>query len=104
MGRHSAAASPTLSTRDSPHCRCCGPPPRPAFTPGLQDKLGVGPVSGGQLIVSWSHHGRCRPAEAALTGTAGAAAVNRQLDRALHDIALTRWRMCQSDAIAADRS
>ncbi|MFD6059330.1 hypothetical protein ACFWG4_15080 [Rhodococcus wratislaviensis] len=29
---------------------------------------------------------------------------DRQLDRALHDIALTRWRMCPRDAIAADRS
>ncbi|NDV07768.1 IS110 family transposase [Rhodococcus sp. IEGM 248] len=79
-----------------------------AFAPGLQDKLGVGPVSGGQLIVSWSHHGRCRH-EAAFAA-AGVSPVpassgrthrhrrgrggNRQLNRALHDIVLTRWRMC----------
>jgi len=25
-----------------------------------QNKLGGGPVSGGQLMVSWSHQGRCR--------------------------------------------
>ncbi|GAA4470771.1 IS110 family transposase [Rhodococcus olei] len=79
------------------------------FAPGLQDKLGVGPVSGGQLIVSWSHHGRCRH-EAAFATLAGVSPVpassgrthrhrpgrggDRQLNRALHDIVLTRWRMC----------
>ena len=80
-----------------------------AFAPGLQNKLGVGPVSGGQLIVSWSHHGRCRheAAFAALAGVSPAPASSgrthrhrlnrgsdRRLNRALHDIVLTRWRIC----------
>ena len=30
------------------------------FAPGLLDKLGVGPVSAAQAIVSYSHPGRCR--------------------------------------------
>lgn len=80
-----------------------------AFAPGLQDRLGVGPVSGGQLIVSWSHHGRCRH-EAAFAALAGVSPVpassgrihrhrlnrggDRHLNRALHDIVLTRWPMC----------
>ncbi|RZI92428.1 MAG: IS110 family transposase [Microbacterium sp.] len=77
-----------------------------AFAGGLQNKLGVGPVSGGQLIVSWSHHGRCRH-EAAFAAPAGVSPApagsgrtrlnrggDRQLNRALHDIVLTRWRMC----------
>jgi transposase len=79
------------------------------FAPGLQDRLGVGPVSGGQLIVSWSHRGRCRH-EAAFAALAGVSPVpansgrthrhrlnrggDRHLNRALHDIVLTRWRMC----------
>ncbi|MDV3218950.1 IS110 family transposase [Mycobacterium avium] len=79
------------------------------FAPGLQDRLGVGPVSGGQLIVSWSHQRRCRN-EAAFAALAGVSPVpassgrthrhrlnrggDRQLNRALHDIVLTRWRMC----------
>ncbi|MDV6297472.1 IS110 family RNA-guided transposase [Rhodococcus aetherivorans] len=79
------------------------------FAPGLQDVLGVGPVSGGQLVASWSHHGRCRH-EAAFAALAGVSPVpassgrthrhrlnrggDRQLNRALHDILLTRWRMC----------
>ena len=31
-----------------------------SFAPGLLDKLGVGPVSAAQAIVSFSHPGRCR--------------------------------------------
>lgn len=80
-----------------------------ASAPGLQDGLGVGPVSGGQLIAFWSHHGRSRH-EAAFATLAGASPVpassgrthrhrfnrggDRHLNRALHDIVLTRWRMC----------
>ncbi|WP_425383339.1 transposase [Rhodococcus ruber] len=79
------------------------------FAPGLQDVLGVDPVSGGQLVASWSHHGRCRH-KAAFAALAGVSPVpassgrthrhrlnrggDRQLNRALHDILLTRWRMC----------
>ncbi|WP_096304721.1 IS110 family transposase [Jatrophihabitans sp. GAS493] len=78
-----------------------------SFAPGLLDRPGVGPVSAGQAIVTWSHHGRCRN-DAAFAALAGASPVpassgrtvrhrlnrggDRQLNRALHDIAKTRWR------------
>src|SRR5450631_930416 len=68
---------------------------------------GVGPVSAAQGIVSWSHRGRVR-GDAAFAALAGASPVqassgrtirhrlnrggDRQLNRALHDITLTRWR------------
>jgi transposase len=77
--------------------------------PGLQDRLGVGPVSAAQAIISWSHAGRCRN-DAAFAALAGASPLpassgkvvrhrlnrggDRNLNRALHDIALTRWRAC----------
>jgi transposase len=80
-----------------------------ALVPALLDKTGVGPVSAAQAIVSWSHHGRCRN-DAAFAALAGASPVqassgrtsrhrlnrggDRQLNRALHDIVLTRWRRC----------
>lgn len=77
--------------------------------PQLGDKVGVGPVSAAQAIVSWSHHGRCRN-DAAFAALAGASPIpassgrvvrhrynrggDRQLNRTLHDITLTRWRVC----------
>lgn len=80
------------------------------FAPGLLDTVGIGPVSGAQAIVSFSHVGRCRN-EAAFAALAGASPVqassgrthrhrlnqggDRQLNRALHDIAKTRWRHCE---------
>jgi transposase len=80
-----------------------------AFAPGLLDRKGVGPVSGAQAIVSFSHVGRCRD-EAAFAALAGASPLlassgrthrhrlnrggDRQLNRALHTIMLTRWRDC----------
>lgn len=79
------------------------------FAPDLLDKFGVGPVSAAQAIVSWSHRGRCRN-EAAFAALAGASPIpassgrtvrhrynpggDRSLNRALHDITLTRWRAC----------
>ncbi|MCH9733234.1 MAG: IS110 family transposase [Actinomycetia bacterium] len=61
------------------------------------------------MIASWSHHGRCRQ-EAAFVALAGVSPVrassgrthrhrlnpggDRHLNRALHEIVLTRWRMC----------
>ena len=75
----------------------------------LIDATGVGPVSAAQALVSWSHHGRCRN-DAAFAALAGACPIpassgrvvrhrlnrggDRQLNRALHDILLTRWRIC----------
>jgi transposase len=80
-----------------------------SVAPRLLDKLGVGPVSAAQAIVSFSHVGRCRN-NAAFAALAGASPLqassgrtvrhrlnrggDRQLNRALHDIVLTRWRMC----------
>lgn len=79
------------------------------FAPRLQEKIGVGPVSAAQAIVSWSHTGRCRN-DAAFAALAGASPIpassgrivrhrynrggDRSLNRALHDITLTRWRVC----------
>ena len=74
--------------------------------PVLLDQPGVGPMSAAQLLVSWSHPGRCRSeaAFAALAGTSPLPASSgkitrhrlnpfgdRQLNRALHVI--VSWRM-----------
>ena len=74
--------------------------------PALLDQPGVGPMSAAQLLVSWSHPGRCR-SEAAFAALAGASPLqassgkiarhrlnrfgDRQLNRALHVI--VNWRM-----------
>lgn len=79
------------------------------LAPNLLTKIGVGPVSAAQAIVSWSHPGRCRN-DAAFAALAGASPLpassgqtvryrlnrggDRHLNRALHDIVLTRWRLC----------
>jgi transposase len=78
--------------------------------PALPEKFGVGPISAAQAIVSWSHAGRCRN-DAAFAALAGASPLpassgrvvrhrlnrggDRSLNRALHDITLTRWRDCR---------
>jgi len=83
------------------------------LAPGLLDRPGIGPVSAAQAIVSWSHPGRCRN-EAAFAALAGVSPVpassgrtvrhrlnrggDRHLNRALHTIALTRWRSCPRTA------
>ena len=89
------------------------------LAPPLLTKVGVGPVSAAQAIVSWSHHGRCRN-DAAFAALAGASPIpassgrtirhrlnrggDRQLNRALHDIVLTRWRVCpRTHAYIANR-
>jgi transposase len=77
------------------------------LAPFLLDELGVGALTAAQLLVSWSHPGRVR-SEAAFAMLAGVApleassgrvtrhrlnrAGDRQLNRALHVIALTRLR------------
>jgi transposase len=74
--------------------------------PGLLDQPGIGPVSAAQLLVSWSHPGRCR-SDAAFAALAGVSPIpassgritrhrlnrfgDRQLNRALHVI--VNWRM-----------
>jgi transposase len=76
-----------------------------ALAPRLLDEPGVGPIVAAQLLVAWSHPGRVR-SEAAFARLAGVAPVpassgqtrrhrlsrggDRQLNRALHTIALHR--------------
>jgi transposase len=76
-----------------------------ALAPALLDEPGVGPIVAAQLLVAWSHHGRLR-SEACFARLAGVAPVpassgqttrhrlsrggDRQLNRALHTIALHR--------------
>ncbi|HZA35787.1 MAG TPA: transposase, partial [Vicinamibacterales bacterium] len=76
-----------------------------ALAPALLDEPGVGPIVAAQLLVAWSHRGRVR-SEAAFARLAGVAPVpassgqtqrhrlsrggDRQLNRALHTIALHR--------------
>ena len=77
--------------------------------PGLTDRPGVGPISAAQVIVSFSHPGRCRHdgAFASLAGTSPVEASSgqtvrhrlnrggdRALNRAIHTIAVTRMRSC----------
>jgi transposase len=77
------------------------------LAPGLTSRPGIGPITGAQAILSYSHPGRCRndAAFAALAGTSVLEAssgqtvrhrLNRGGDRALnhaiHTIALTRMR------------
>jgi hypothetical protein len=79
------------------------------IAPGLTSRFDVGPVSAAQAIVSFSHPGRCRSeaAFAALGGTSPLPASNgrtirhrlnrggdRDLNRAIHTIALVRMRSC----------
>jgi transposase len=77
--------------------------------PDLTDGFGIGPVSAAQVIVSWSHLGRCRN-EAAFASLAGVCPIpassgrtirhrlnrggDRALNRAMHDILSSRWRAC----------
>lgn len=77
-----------------------------AMMPVLLAEPGVGPVSAAQLIVAWSHRGRCR-SEAAFAALAGVSPIpassgritrhrlnrfgDRRLNRALHTI--VNWRM-----------
>ena len=79
------------------------------MAPGLTERRGVGAVTAAQVIVSFSHPGRCRSdaAFAALSGTSPLQASSgrtvrhrlnrggdRALNRAIHLIALTRMRCC----------
>jgi transposase len=75
--------------------------------PGLLSRIGIGPVSAAQALVSFSHPGRCRN-DAAFAALAGVNPIpassgrtirhrlnrggDRQLNRALHDIVIVRWR------------
>ena len=79
--------------------------------PVLLEQPGVGPMSAAQLLVSWSHPGRCR-SEAAFAALAGVSPLqassgkitrhrlnrfgDRELNRALHVI--TNWRILHHPA------
>lgn len=91
------------------------------LAPSLLEMTGVGPTSAAQILVSWSHPGRCRN-DAAFAALAGASPIpassgqttryrlnrggDRALNRALHHVVLTRWRMCPTthDYIAKRRA
>ena len=78
------------------------------LAPQLLDQPGVGPLAAAQVFISWSHHGRMA-SEAAFARLAGAAPIpassgqtiryrldrggDRKLNRALHQILITRRRM-----------
>jgi transposase len=78
-----------------------------AWRPDLLDTFGVGPIVAAVVLCAWSHPGRCRN-EAAFANLAGTAPIpassglttrhrlnrcgDRQLNRALHTIALNRMR------------
>lgn len=78
-----------------------------AHCPQLLAETGIGPVTAAQIYIAWSHPGRCR-SEAAFASLAGTAPIeassgqvtrhrlnrggDRQLNRALHTIVLTRTR------------
>jgi hypothetical protein len=89
------------------------------LAPDLLEQLGIGPVVAGQVITSWSHHGRVR-SEAAFAKLGGAAPIeassgmvirhrlnrsgDRQLNRALHTIVLVRMRQdCATKAYVQRR-
>jgi transposase len=78
-----------------------------AVTPWLLELPGIGPISAAQILISWSHAGRLW-SEAAFAALAGVNPIpassgqvirhrlnrggDRQLNRALHTIVLTRLR------------
>ena len=91
------------------------------LAPQLLDEPGVGPLAAAQLLLSWSHPGRVR-SEAAFARLAGCAPIpassgqtiryrldrsgDRQLNRALHMILISRrrWHQPTIDYIARRRA
>lgn len=91
-----------------------------ANCPVLLEQPGIGTISAAQFLISWSHAGRIR-SEAAFAALGGAAPIpassgtvtrhrlnrsgDRQLNRALHTVALTRLRIHEpTKAYAARRT
>jgi transposase len=88
------------------------------WRPDLLDQLGVGPIVAATVLCAWSHRGRCRH-EAAFANLAGVAPIpassglttrhrlnrcgDRQLNRALHTIVLSRLRYDPATRAYADR-
>ena len=91
-----------------------------AICPVLLDQPGIGTITASQFLISWSHTGRFR-SEAAFASLGGAAPIpassrattryqlnragDRQLNRALHTVALSRLRIHEpTKAYAAKRT
>ncbi len=91
-----------------------------AICPVLLDQPGIGTITASQFLISWSHCGRIR-SEAAFASLAGVAPIpassgattryrlnragDRQLNRALHTVALSRLRIhASTQAYAAKRT
>ncbi|MCF6743356.1 IS110 family transposase [Blastococcus sp. KM273128] len=89
-----------------------------SWRPDLLDLTGVGPIVAATVLTAWSHPGRCRndAAFAMLAGTAPIPASSgktvryrlnrsgdRQLNRALHTVALTRLQRDERTRAYADR-
>jgi transposase len=88
------------------------------WRPDLLDMPGVGPIVAATVLAAWSHPGRCRD-DAAFAMLAGAAPIpassgktvryrlnrsgDRQLNRALHTVALCRLRRDPRTRAYADR-
>jgi transposase len=89
-----------------------------SWRPDLLEVSGIGPIVAAVVLTAWSHPGRCR-SDAAFAMLAGAAPIpassgktvryrlnrsgNRQLNRALHTIALSRLRYDPDTRAYADR-
>lgn len=88
------------------------------LVPGLTDRKGIGPVCAAQVMVSFSHPGRCRndAAFAALGGISPLEASSgrtarhrlnrggdRALNKAIHTIAATRMRDCPETRAYVER-
>lgn len=89
-----------------------------SWRPDLLELTGVGPIVAATVLCAWSHPGRCR-SDAAFAMLAGAAPIpassgktvryrlnrsgDRQLNRALHTIALTRLQRDERTRAYADR-
>jgi transposase len=89
-----------------------------AAAPWLLELSGMGPISAAQVLVSWSHAGRLR-SEAAFAALAGVNPIpacsgqvvrhrlnrggDRQLNRALHTVAMVRLREDPATRVYAAR-
>ncbi|WP_205752817.1 transposase [Cryptosporangium phraense] len=89
-----------------------------SWRPDLLTLTGVGPIVAATVLTAWSHPGRCRN-DAAFAMLAGVAPIpassgktvryrlnrsgDRQLNRALHTIVLTRLRLDETTQAYADR-
>ncbi len=115
--RHLARRSQALSTEATDHEREILAIVR-SWRPDLLDHHGVGPIVAATVLCAWSHPGRCRD-EAAFANLAGVAPIpassgqttrhrlnrcgDRQLNRALHVIALSRLRYDPTTRLYAER-